>query len=87
MTNEEFTLYWEPARNTFGPFKGKSGSKDHPSYLMSKALGIHYPALGYWAHIALTDDLKNILLLLAGPYRDTMLKIYQIKHEVNHDQG
>lgn len=86
MTNEEFTLYWEPARNTFGNFKGKAASRDHPSYLMSEALGLYYPSLGYWHYIELTDDLKNILLALVSPYRETMLKIYQIRRDQDEQQ-
>lgn len=79
MTTEEFNLYWRPARDTFGSFKGKVGNVDHPSYLLAKAVGVHYPRLAYWNEVVLTDDLKNILLALVSPYRDTLLKIYQIK--------
>ena len=84
MTDHEFRHYWRPARDTFGVWKGDVDNY-HPSYLLAKAIGVDYPNLGYWKHVPMTDELKNILLVLVGPHSKTILKIYQIKHELNHD--
>lgn len=80
MTEAEFRQYWSPARNTFGGWKGNNEDEKHPSKQLAAALGIDYPQLGYWEQIELTDELKTVLLGLAGPYRETLLKIYQIRH-------
>ena len=86
MTETEFRQYWKPARDTFGTWKGSEDDFHHPSYLLAKAIGVDYPELGWWKNVALTDELKNILLALVGPYRETMLKIYQIRHRLFHDR-
>jgi len=77
MTDKEYTQYWKPARDIFGGWK--SNEDNHPSFLLAKAIGVNYPELGWWKNVELTDELKNLLLALASPYRETMLKIYQIR--------
>ena len=77
MTENEFRLYWRPARNTFGFIT--EDVERHPSYLLAEAIGVDYPLLGHWQYIELTDELKNILILLRGSHRDTIIKIYQIQ--------
>ncbi len=86
MTHEEFTLYWKPARDTFGKGKNDENFKRHPSYFLAKAIGVDYPCPGHWDQLELTEDLKNKLLALVGPHRETMLRIYQIKREYHEQQ-
>lgn len=88
MTEAEFRQYWRPARDTFGTWKGHCHNKDekHPSKQLAAALGLDYPQLGYWQYIELTEDLKNILLLLTSPHRETLLKVYQIRKDFNEQK-
>jgi len=82
MTHDEFRQYWEPARNTFGlpkPPGSQETGYEHPAYLLARAIGVSYRDLGHWKFIPLTDELKDLLKALAGPHRETMLKIHQIR--------
>jgi len=40
-----------------------------------------------WKDFPIADDMREVLLLLQGPYAKTILRAYQIKHgiEVEHD--
>lgn len=77
MTENEFLQYWVGARNAV--------REDHDATFGSRALaqklGLEYPEVGYWSHIKLTLELKNALLMMQGPYADTVALIYRLRHD------
>src|SRR5258705_6388610 len=81
MTKDEFTKYWLPARRFEIPRGGVEASRQ-----LATRLGFSYPESGSWKLIPLTYELKNILRGLAGPHRETLNKIYQIKRRHKYEQ-
>lgn len=78
MTKDEFIQYWIPARRFETLKNGTEASQQ-----LATRLGYPYPKAGSWNQIPLTAELKGRLTALAGPYRETLLKIAQIKREYN----
>ena len=74
MNKDEFTHYWLPARRLESTGDGLTASQ-----LLAKKLGIKYDQSGDWRKIRFTPQLKNLLLGLVGPHRETIIKIYQIR--------
>lgn len=83
MTAEEFITIWVPARNALYPEGKRLGGKTKASQLMREALGARATKehIEYYTNkdYPMDEELKRILLLLAGPHAHTILKAYRIR--------
>lgn len=77
MTKDEFRQYWMPARDQFD---GEINL--HRSKKLASLLGLPYPKMAAWGNIKLTDQLKHQLKMLAGPHRDTIIRMMELKREM-----
>jgi hypothetical protein len=80
MTNAELLNYWEPAANNI--FKGY-GSNVNTFNQLDELLGIKeydtWCGSNTTTDKPLNEDLKRLLIALAGPHWKTILKIHQIQ--------
>lgn len=87
MTMEEFDKYWAPVAHKFYPNAPLNGDL-RAVRMLSKALGL-WSEYKEWLEIkkddpSMTDELKQLLLKLAGPHGRTILKAYQVQRGIGH---
>lgn len=85
MTQGEHAKYWRPARLNFQDPKFLDDTTDYyalkASQKLAKCLGLPYPRFASWDSFDLSDELKNKLLLLAGPHWKTIAVAMTAKRE------
>jgi hypothetical protein len=91
MTYDELFEYWMPVANKFFPkgaeISGLDGLHGHiPYQAVDRLLGIDEYTYGYYhasqrtkPSTPISQELKQLLVALAGPHGDTILKIYRIQ--------
>jgi hypothetical protein len=93
MNLDDFVNYWEPAcENLFGERPDTSIEENIKYYRkLDSALGTE-TYKRFWNRsmqkdFPMEENLKNLLVKLAGPHGKALLRAYQIQHGVkNHDQ-
>jgi hypothetical protein len=86
MMVEERDLWWA-ARRELMRIKEMKGDKFDDllagSRCLAKLVGFEYPIAGYLDLIALTPELKRILLGIAGPNGPSIIKILELRGRQN----
>jgi hypothetical protein len=82
MNSEEHDLYWRPAcKKMEFPYKGNKDPDFIFSQKLARLLGLHYPEVAFWREIELTDELKNKLRAIAGPYGEIMIRVLELRRD------
>lgn len=83
MTSWDIRNYWRPAAIALFGLSFDSAENEAKLYHLDEMLGIKeyskYMRRPVTQDYPMSDELKNLLMLLVGPHGKTILKVYRIK--------
>lgn len=88
MTEEEADEYWAPARRKCAEIFKRPGGSHFSGVALARLIGFKGKYhLGWgWVNIALTDDVKRKLIMLAGPHYRTIIAAIKAREDLNEEQ-
>lgn len=89
MNSDEETAYWVPAVENLFPGYDPNFINYGKERALQRALGNtiwdEWLTVPRWGEVPLSEEMKSLLIMLAGPHGKAILRIYQIKHGIEHE--